>query len=78
MLPILVDLQAGIFEPVYAAIRKALAEREVELIDLSRSLDGPDSDYWILPFDQTPERGADAVFARVLTAALSADAADPK
>jgi hypothetical protein len=75
LLPILVDLRAGTFEPVYAAIRQALAEREITVIDLSRSLDGRDSDYWILPFDQHPNARANAVFARELTAALRNDSA---
>ena len=37
ILPILVDLRAGTFEPVYAAIRSALEARGIRYIDLSRS-----------------------------------------
>lgn len=66
LLPILVDLRAGTFEPVYAEIRQALAERGIEVIDLSRSVDGRDSDYWILPFDQHPNARANAAFAERL------------
>jgi hypothetical protein len=71
LLPILVDLRAGTFEPVYAAIRQALAERGIAVIDLSPSLDGgSDAEYWILPFDQHPNARANEVFARRLTEAL--------
>ena len=70
LLPILVDLGEETFEPVYAAIRQALAERRIEAIDLSRVLDGPDSDYWILPFDQHPNARANAVFGREVARGL--------
>ena len=71
MLPILVDLRAGTFAPVYAAIRQALEQRGVPYIDLTHTLDGgSDSSYWILPFDQHPNERANALFARRLTDAL--------
>jgi len=71
LLPILVDLREGTFEPVYAEIRQALAERKIEVIDLSRVLDGRDSDYWILPFDQHPNARANEVFGREVARALA-------
>ncbi len=77
LLPILVDLRAGTFEPVYAAIRQALAQRGIRYIDLTGTLaGGVDTAYWILPFDQHPNQRANAAFARRLTEALlDADAA---
>lgn len=74
LLPILVDLREETFEPIYAAIRQALAQRGIAVIDLSTSLDGGrDADYWILPFDQHPNARANEVFASRLTEALLAD-----
>lgn len=71
LLPILVDLRAGTFDPVYATIRQALEHRGIPYIDLTRTLDGgSDSSYWILPFDQHPNERANALFARRLTDAL--------
>jgi len=77
LLPLLVDLRAGTFEPVYAAIRQALARRGIPYIDLTGTLDGGvDASYWILPFDQHPNERANAAFAGRLTEALlAADAA---
>jgi lysophospholipase L1-like esterase len=74
ILPILVDLRAGTFAPVYAAIRRALDARGVPYIDLSHSLDGePDASLWILPFDQHPNERANAAFANRLSEALLAE-----
>ncbi|HSP97088.1 MAG TPA: SGNH/GDSL hydrolase family protein [Candidatus Dormibacteraeota bacterium] len=74
ILPILVDLRAGTFEPVYAAIRSALEARGIRYIDLSHSLDGErDASLWILPFDQHPNERAHAAFARSLSEALLAE-----
>jgi lysophospholipase L1-like esterase len=77
MLPMLVDLRAGTFTPVYAAIQQALAQRGIPCIDLTGTLDGGvDASYWILPFDQHPNERANAAFARRLAEALlDADAA---
>ncbi|MFN8645006.1 MAG: hypothetical protein U0802_26285 [Candidatus Binatia bacterium] len=73
LLPILVDLDAGTFAPLYAAVRDALASRGIAVIDLSASLPpAPDASYWILPFDQHPNERANAAFARALAAALLA------
>jgi hypothetical protein len=73
ILPILVDLAAGTFEPVYAAIRHALDARGIAYIDLSRSLDGErDASLWILPYDQHPNERANQRFAERLSAALLA------
>jgi hypothetical protein len=73
LLPILVDLRTGTFEPVYAAIRRALDARGVAYVDLSHSLDGErDASLWILPFDQHPNERANAAFANRLTEALLA------
>jgi hypothetical protein len=74
ILPILVDLRAHTFEPVYAAIRRALDARGVPYIDLSRALDGEsDASLWILPFDQHPNERANAAFAQRLSEALLAE-----
>ena len=74
ILPILVDLRAGTFEPVSAAIRSALAARGIPYVDLSHALDGEcDASLWILPFDQHPNERAHAAFARRLSEALLAE-----
>ena len=73
ILPILVDLRAGTFEPVYAAARRALSERGIAYVDLSRALTADrDSALWILPFDQHPNERANDAFARALADALLA------
>ncbi|MEO8755380.1 MAG: SGNH/GDSL hydrolase family protein [Casimicrobiaceae bacterium] len=73
ILPILVDLRAGTFEPVYAAVRRVLDARGIAYIDLSQALDGArDASLWILPFDQHPNERANALFANQLSAALLA------
>lgn len=67
LLPIMVDLQQGTFHPLYDGIRERIEARGIEVIDLSRCLDGRDDrDLWILPFDQHPNAEANRVFAEEL------------
>lgn len=78
ILPILVDLRAGTFAPLYAAVRRALDARGIASVDLTRTLDGErDASLWILPFDQHPNERANAVFADRLTDALLPEPAAP-
>lgn len=67
ILPILVDLKKGTFHPLYDGIRERVEAVGIECIDLTRCLDGrPDSDLWVLPFDQHPNAVANQVFAEEL------------
>lgn len=79
LLPILVDLQADTFDPVYARIRAALAARGIACIDLTHALPGSrDAAYWILPFDQHPNAEANAAFARAVAEALAPGVIPPR
>jgi len=82
VLPILVDLQAGTLEPAFAAIPKSPlpVRRARDRGDRPQPVAGRAGQrlLWILPFWPTPERRANAVCARELTAGLRADAADPQ
>ena len=74
ILPILVDVRAGTFAPVYAEIRRALDAARHPLHRPQRRPRGErDSSLWILPFDQHPNERAHAAFARRLTDALLAE-----
>lgn len=64
LLPILVDLDRGTFHPLYDGIRERIEAEGIDVIDLTRCLDGrEDRDLWILPFDQHPNAEANRVFA---------------
>lgn len=74
ILPILVDLRADTFAPLYAAIRQALEQRGIAFVDLSHALGADrDADFWILPFDQHPNERANDAFAAALAGALGAE-----
>lgn len=67
LLPILVDLDRGTFHPLYDEIRERVEAAGIEVIDLTRCLDGrEDRDLWILPFDQHPNAQANRVFSEEL------------
>lgn len=67
LLPIIVGLDQGTFHPLYDGIRERVEALGVEVVDLSRCLDGRrDRDLWILPFDQHPNAEANRVFAETL------------
>ncbi len=68
ILPILVDVRAGTFKPIYDGIKKQFAESGIDYIDLSASLsDYKDSSLWILPYDQHPNEVANQIFAEHLS-----------
>ena len=66
ILPILVDLKEDTFRPVYQNIMTTLKSREIRFFDLTNTVQGSDSDYWILPFDQHPNEKANELFANHL------------
>jgi hypothetical protein len=67
LLPILVDLQQHTFRPLYDGIKKSLDRAQIDYIDLTECLDNfNDSDVWVLPFDQHPNKIANKVFADTL------------
>jgi len=67
LLPIMVDLDRGTLHPLYERIRRRIESRGIEVVDLTRCLDGRrDRDLWILPFDQHPNDVANRVFAEHL------------
>lgn len=70
LLPMLVDLKNGTFDPVYSGIRNQLEEYDIPYIDLTDCLkDFEDQSMWILPFDQHPNEIANRIFADKLSKA---------
>jgi hypothetical protein len=71
MLPILIDIREGSFEPIYQGFRERFAEAGIRSIDLTHTVRGQrDDDLWILPVDQHPNEIASGLFARSLAEQL--------
>lgn len=73
VLPIILDLEKGTFSPLYHGIMERLAAHGIDYVDLTTSLSGrSDEDFWVLPFDQHPNRLANEIFAERLAEELDA------
>ena len=69
LLPVLIDLEAEGFRPVYDELSRRLAAEGIPVLDITDSVRGRrDSDLWILPVDQHPNEVASALFAERLYA----------
>ena len=69
LLPVLIDLEAEPFRPVYDELSRRLAAEGIPVLDITDSVRGRrDSDLWILPVDQHPNEVASALFAERLYA----------
>jgi lysophospholipase L1-like esterase len=76
LLPILIDLRADTFRPVYEEIVRRLGQFGVPTFDLSTSVRGRrDEDLWVLPVDQHPNEVASALLAERLHELLESSGA---
>jgi len=67
VLPILLDIEKGTFNPLYRGIAARLAEHGIDYVDLTGNLKGHrEEDLWVLPFDQHPNNTANEIFAEGL------------
>jgi len=64
VLPILNELKKDAFRPLYRGIIERLEKSGIACVDLTESVKGmSDKSLWVLPFDQHPNKRANAVFA---------------
>jgi len=64
LLPVLIDLEAEAFRPVYDELSRRLTAEGIPVLDITDSVRGRrDSDLWILPVDQHPNEVASALLA---------------
>jgi len=67
ILPVLIDLKFGTFNPVYNRIKALFDENDIMYFDLTSSVVAySDKDLWILPFDQHPNEIANEIFTQKL------------
>ena len=67
ILPVLIDLKSGTFNPVYNRIKTLFDENDIKYFDLTSAVAGYSDKYlWILPFDQHPNEIANEIFAQKL------------
>ena len=67
LLPVLIDLKAEGFRPIYQELSRRLVAEGIEVLDITGSVRGrQESDLWILPVDQHPNEIASALFAERL------------